>query len=253
MLSLVVWVLGLLLMAVLLVRACEKTLLRSYPLFYLYLSFILLKSSCLLWIYLKRPSDYGRFYWYIDPASSVLGCAVVWEIYRGALGRFPGAARMARNVLLLLLAAVLSKVISDTSNGIAWWPSGTLVELERNLRAVQAAVLIVLVGIIALYRIPVSRNVWGMMLGYGLFVGTNVIVLTLRVLLGNSFQEAWHYLQPLSYVSVLGIWCATLWSYLPLSVGKTNPKIEEDYQLLVRATRKGFLEARTYLRKALRP
>jgi hypothetical protein len=252
MLSLSVWVIGLALMAVVLARAWAGRFVFAYPLFYTYLSFVLLTSSGLLFIYSTKPSQYARFYWYIEFAGAVLGCAVVWEIYRRALGRFPGAARMARNVLLLTLALAVSKALADTASGTSRWPSKTLVALERDLRGVQAGGLVGLLAVLASYRIPLGKNLRGMMLGYGLLIGSNVVTLTFRELLGNAFQATWSYLQPLAYVTALLIWCASLWSYQPVPLPCANARIEHDYQSLVRATSKGLLEARSYLRKALR-
>lgn len=240
-------------MAVLLARACYARLVFKYPLFFVYLSFVLLTSSCLFLVYLTRRDRYGPFYWYVEFPTAALGCAVVWEIYRGALGHFPGAARMARNMLILALVIVLSKTIADAWLGSGWWPDRTMIELERDLRGVQAGVLIGLLAVIAVYRIPMGANLWGMMLGYGLLISSNVITLTLRGLLGHNFQTAWNYLQPLSYVAVLCIWCVGLWSYKPVALPENDPKIERDYQLLVGATSRALLQARTYLRRTLRP
>ncbi|HVH72046.1 MAG TPA: hypothetical protein VNB49_13160 [Candidatus Dormibacteraeota bacterium] len=202
-------------------------------------------------IYLAKPKYYARFYWYVEFVGVMLGCGVVWEIYRRALAHFPGAAQMARNVLLFILLMVLSKALVDTWNGAAWWAT-TAVELERNLRAVQAAVLIGFLMIAAFYRIPLGQNLWGMLLGYGLLISSSVIILAFRILLGASFQTAWRYLQPLSYLTVLYIWCTTLWSYKIAPLPKAEPKIEQDYQLLAAATRKGLLQARAYLARTMR-
>jgi len=252
MLSLAIWLAGTALLLVLLMRALRGGFIWKYPVFYAYLSFVLVKSACLLFTYLVEPNHYRSFYWHVELISAVLGCAVVWEIYRGALGRYPGAARMARNLLLVVIAMVFSKFLVDTWNGAAWWPAGAVLELERNLRAAQAVMLGGLVMVISVYRIPLGQNVWGMMLGYGLFISTNVITLALRVLLGDTFQDAWHYLQPLSYNAMLCIWCITLGSYKPVPIPKTEPSIEQDYQVLVAATSKGLAQARTYVRKAMR-
>lgn len=253
MLSLAVWVTTLILEALLLLRALAGAYLSKYKLFYVYLGTVFFQSFFLLVVYLAKPKYYSPLYWYAEFLSVVLGCGIVWEIYRRALGRFPGAARMARNVLLFILLLVFAKVLVNTWNATVWWPAGAVVELERNLRAVQATLLIGLVFVIAFYRIPLGLNLWGMMLGYGLFIGTSVIILAFRVLLGDSFQTAWHYLQPLSYLLVLCIWCIALWSYKAAPVPDTEPKIEQDYQLLARTTRKGLLQARAYLGRAMRP
>jgi hypothetical protein len=253
MLSLAVWLTTLVLETLLLFQAFKGEFLWKYTLFYLYLGSVFLQSFSLLIIYLAKPNYYAPLYWSAEFVSVVLGCGIVWEIYRGALGRFPGAARMARNVVLFILLMVFAKVLVNTWNGTVWRPAGMVVGLERDLRAVQAVMLIGLVIIIAFYRIPLGQNLWGMMLGYGLFIGTNVIILALRVLLGNSFQTAWHYLQPLSYLAVLCIWCITLWSYKAAPVPKTELQIEQDYQFLAGATKRGLLQARAYLTRAMRP
>jgi hypothetical protein len=253
MISLTIWMIGLILMAVQLARACTKKLIAKYPLFYIYLSCVLATSSCLLLIYLAKPRSYGAVYWYVEFLGASVGCAVVWEIYRVALRRFPGAARMARNVLVFLLALALSNVIADAWRGAAWWPVGTVVELERDLRGVQGAALIGLIAVIAFYRIPLGANLWGMTLGYGLLVSSNMITLTLRAFFGARFQTAWLYLQPVSYLAVLSIWCMSLWSYKPATLPARDPRIEQDYQLLARTTSRTLLQASNYLRKALRP
>lgn len=254
MFSLTIWGCGLVLITVLLARAFAKRLVSRYPLFYGYLSFVLLTSNCLLAIYLVRPEYYRPFYWYVEFVTAALGCGVVWEIYRGALKRFPGAARMARNVLLFLLAVVLSKAIADTWNGTAWQHGRTFwVEAERDLRGAQGIVLIGLIAVIALYRIPMGSNLWGMTLGYGLLIGSNVISLTLRAFLGEAFQNTWRYVQPLSYLAVLCVWGLALWSYRPAAAPKGSPEIEEDYEVLVASTTNALLRARLYLRRTLRP
>ncbi len=253
MFSLTVWLMTIALEGLLLFRAARGGFLKKYVPFYVYVSFVFCLSSVRLVIYLAEPTYYQSFYWHTQPLSVFVGCVVVWEIYRRALGRFPGAARMARNLLLLILLIVVAKVLANVPNVSAGWLTGTTAELERNLRAVQAVLLMGLVTVIASYRIPLGRNLWGMLLGYGLFVGTSVINLTLRVLLGDSFQTAWQYLQPLLYLTVLCVWCVMLWSYEAAPLPKTEPKIEHDYQLLAAATKKSLLRARAYLGRAMRP
>lgn len=253
MFSLAVWLTTLALEFLLLLRAFLGELLKKYYLFYIYLACVFLQSFSLLIIYLVWPESYRAFYWYAEFVSVVLGCGVVLAVYREALRLFPGAARMARNVLLFILLMAVSKGLVNTWNGTLWWPSGTVVALERDLRAVQAALLIGFVIVIALYRIPLGGNLRGILLGYGLFISSNVVVLALRVFLGDSFQTAWRYLQPLSYLVVLCVWCTTLWSYKAIPVPETEPRIEHDYQLLAAATRAGLRHARASLGRAIRP
>ena len=248
-----VWLAGLALEAVLLFRAARAGFVRKYVTFYLYLSCVFFQSFSLLIIYFVEPRYYKPFYWYAEFLSVVFGYGVILGIYRQALCRYPGAARMARNMLLFILTMVSSKVLFDTWSGTLWWPSGTVVTLERDFRAVQAVLLIGLLVVIAIYRIPLGQNLWGMIFGYGLFISTSVMILALRVLFGRGFQAEWRYLQPLSYLIVLCIWCITLWSYKAVPVPNTESGIERDYQRVAAVTREGLHHARASLGRAIRP
>lgn len=253
MFSLAVWVLGLVLEGLLLVRAILGGFFKKYPLFYLYVGWVFALSSVRLIIYLAEPAYYRVFYWYTQPFSVLVGCGLVWEVYRQALGRYPGAARMARNLFLFLLVMVLSKIMVNAWNGPVWWQAGTTAELERNMRAVQGTLLIALIIVLAHYAIPLGRNLKGMILGYVLFISTSVIDLTLRLFLGDSFQKSWQYLQPVFYLAALTVWGFTLWSYQTIPLPATASKIEADYQILATTTRKRLLQVRAYLARAIRP
>jgi hypothetical protein len=253
MFSLSIWCATLALEFLLLIRALNGAFLRKYALFYVYVGWVLALSSVRLIIYLTEPAYYRAFYWHSQPLSVLIGCGVLWEIYRQALAGYPGAARMARNVLFFSVLVVFSKVLVKAWTDPRWWIAETTAELERNMRVVQAILLIALVLVLAQYAIPLGRNLKGMILGYGLFISTSVINLTLRLFLGDSFQKSWQYLQPIFYLAVLSVWCWTLWSYQAAPLPATEAKIEEDYQLLAAGTRKRLFLIRSYLGRAIRP
>jgi hypothetical protein len=98
-----------------------------------------------------------------------------------------------------------------------------------------------------------GRNVKGILNGYGLFIASCVVTLTLRASIGRQFQASWVLIQPLCYTAVLLIWCGSLWNYSPAAALESRPKIEEDYEALARVTRKGLIQARGYLDKSVRP
>jgi len=206
----------------------------------------------LLVIYLFKFKYYRSLYWYGEFISIAIGCGVSWEIFRLVLGRYPGAGRMARNVLLFVIIMVCTKGLANAWNGAVAWP-GTAIELERNLRAIQALSLIVLAVLSSHYAIPMVRNVKGIFVGYALFIATSVMTLTLRASLGTTFRTAWEFFQPFCYAAVLGIWCTALWSYERGPQLETQSKIEADYQSIVLVTRKGLSQARALLGKAMRP
>ena len=239
--------------AVLLLRAVRGKFFAKYSLFYAYLLCILLQSPVRIYFMLWHPELYPSFYWNTQYIDGLLGCGIIFELYRQGLIHFPGAARMARNILAFVFAIVISKVLANALSGSVWSPVRTDADLERYLRMVQSVFLIVLIALFYYYAIPLSKNLRGMMLGYGLFLGTSVVNLTFRAQLGSTFQVWWVYLQPLSYVLVLAIWCPALWSYAPMPLPGPESKLEYDYQLLSTETKKHLVQVRSYLSKAVHP
>jgi hypothetical protein len=232
-------------------RAVASEWFQKYRLFFAYVACVFAQDLFFLEVYFNARKFYSSMYWSAEFLTVVLGCGVTWEIFQGTLKRCRGAARMASSVLIFVLVTAISKIAVNVWDGVAPWP-GTMVELERNLRTVQAAFLIALGLLVVYYGIPMGRNLIGIFFGYGLFISTSVLNLTLRAFLGAPFQAAWVYLQPLCYLAVLTIWCVSLWNYREVPAPRVEPRIESDYEQLALATRKGFLQVRAYLDKGFR-
>jgi len=251
MLSTALWIMALALESALLLRAFQANFLKHYRLFYLYLGWVLISDVSRILFYYLLPKTYGYAYWYSQFISVVVGCAVVWEAYKVALGRYPGTARIARDVLPFMFILALTRVLVKAWNSPNWIPGKTTLETERDLRTVQLALLLGLVALFASYAIPLGRNLKGIIYGYGLFIATSVVHLTLRDYLGDSFQRSWQYIQPACYVLVLLAWCVSLWSYAPIPEPTTDPGLEADYESLVATTKRKLQSVRGYLLKAM--
>jgi hypothetical protein len=246
------WLAGVALEGTILARALVVGWFRKCPYFFGYLASVFVQDVFFLAVYIFKFKYYKPIYWYAEFFSLLMGCGVTWEIFRLILGRYPGAGRMARNVLAIVLLGVFSKGLVDAWNGGIPW-AVTMVELERNLRAIQALSLIVLALLIAYYRVPLGRYAKGIFAGYGIFIATMVVTLTLRASIGQAFQAAWVFVQPHCYAASLGIWCVSLWSEERSPVEQSQSKIEEDYQSLALLTRRSLVQAREFLGKTIRP
>jgi hypothetical protein len=82
---------------------------------------------------------------------------------------------------------------------------------------VQIAATLVLTAVVLVYRIPISRNLKGIIFGYGFYLGTVVMNLTFLGILGERVQLASSRIQAVSYTATLAIWNAALWSYEPVT------------------------------------
>jgi hypothetical protein len=189
-------------------------------------------------------------YWVTEFLGFILGCWLALEIYRVALADYPGTAKMARQILLFLFAMALAKAAAAL-----WADPGLLLEstplqVERALRTAQAIAIVALVTVFASYSIPFGRNLRGILLGYGLFIGGRVICLTFLPPQGHHF---WFYAYSASYTVTLGLWLGYLWSYEPSAAPMARVELEQDYQRTAAVTRRRLQEASEYLRKAVRP
>jgi hypothetical protein len=251
MLGLVIWWSGIALEVLLLVRGLQGKFLARYPVFYVYILFVWMQSLLRFSIYHTRPQLYLPVYWITEYAGVLIGCGVVFEIFRVGLAAYPGTARMARNLLAFVFVMALTRGLVETWNNPHWWSVTTTIDFERALRTVQSLAIIALVALSLFYSIPFGRNLRGILLGYGLFVGFSVIQLTLVANNLSRFYSFWARVQPGSYFVVLGLWAVHLWSYAPNPEPKRAVRLEEQYQRIAATTSRRLREGRGYLAKVV--
>jgi hypothetical protein len=157
---------------------------------------------------------------------------------------------MARILVSAVYATVLIEFVVKMFSGRAEELIGSIVRLERNLQSVQAVLLILFVMLVWYYAIPLGRNVQGLVQGYGLFVGTRLITLTLRAFLGTPFYSWWYYSEPICVLATLLIWSLAFRSYHPNPVPDRSIELERDYELAVQRTTEAIATARGYLARA---
>jgi hypothetical protein len=252
MLGQAIWWGSILLETLLLVRGLRGRLLARYPVFYGYIAFVWLQSLLRFSIYHWRPQLYVPVYWITQALGVLIGCAVVFEVYRVGLRAYPGTARMARNVLAFVFVMALTKALVDTWNDPHWLWIVSNVDVERALRIVQSFAILALVLLFLSYSIPFGRNLRGILLGYGLFVAASVIQLTFVTNGDSRFNTFWSYVSPGSYFAVLGVWAVHLWSYRANPEPEESVELEAQYQRLATATSHRLREARGYIEKAVR-
>jgi hypothetical protein len=252
MLSQFVWWGGIALEIFLLTRGLREKLVSRYPVFYTYVAFILAQDLFRFVIYGWYRDSYRDIYWFTEFVALILGCGVVFEIYRVGLSAYPGAARMARNALGLVFACALAKGIVQATSDRRWWMEAATTDIEAALRTVEALALIFLAGLFLFYSVPFGKNLRGIVLGHGLFVSISAIGLTFVSSSTDQTREWLSAVYRISYLAVLGVWLVHLWSYQRSPAPVETARIEEDYQRLAAASHRRLQEARGYLAKAVR-
>ena len=232
----------------LLARAIGTKFYTKYTSFYFYVSCVLLVDLFRLAVFTALPNSYPLFYWRTQFLAATVGYAVILEMYTQALKKCRGVVRVANGLLLCILAAVMLKVIAGAVSGSGWSPGETMAALERDMRALQAALLLVIIALLAYYKIPTGKNLMGIVVGYSCYVATSVVCLGFGSLPGFGPRPAWRSVQPIAYLATLLIWCSTLWSYHPNPEPDRGSKIERDYKLLSDQTKRILSKARSYLK-----
>jgi hypothetical protein len=248
MLSQAIWWIAITLEGLLLIRGLRGQLFSKHPVFYAYIAFVLSQSFVRLFVYYHFELEFYRYvYWLTEFLGVAIGCGVLFEIYRVGLWAYPGTARMARKVLLLVSFMAIAKGLIAAASHPGWWAEATVTEIEQALRVVQALAVTALVILFLAYAIHFGTNLRGILLGYSLFVDARIVCLPFLPIKGHNF---WFYAYSASYPLVLSIWVAHLWSYSPEP--KQESHLEQDYQRIAAATRLRLSAVRGYLGRAVR-
>ncbi len=225
-----IWSTAITLEVVILLRGALTGLLKKYPLFFTYIACVLLAEIIGLLTRAWAPRLYEPLYWPADLATILASYAVMVEIFRWSTRHKPGIRRLTQRALLSAVAA-----------------------LGRDLRYVEAGVLLLMLWLLLRYRIPLGRNLRGLLIGYFLWVSINVVNLAFWFVPGNEFSNLLRGLLPTTYVLTLGVWCVALWSAYKERTQPAETKIERDYELLAAKTQAVLARASTRLVRIMRP
>lgn len=249
----ILWWSGPALEFLILLRAARGRFLRKYPFFFSYIFCVLVIDCISNPFHRMDPSHYAVWYWSTQFLTLIVGYGIILEISNHALEAYPGAERCSRFLVIALFTIIFGYVAFQGLLSAQWSPAATNAELERDLRVVQALLLVSILFVVSYFRIALGKNLKGIILGYGLFLGTSVMILAIQAYAGKSFQAIWNISQPFFYLASLSFWTVALWSYQPNPKPEVPSSLEADYRVLATKT-KGMLQLmRASLGKAARP
>jgi hypothetical protein len=248
-----IWWTAIALEVVILLRGARTGLLKRYPLFFTYIGCVLLTEIIGLLTNALAPKSYELVFWPADLATILASYAVMVEIFRWSTRHKPGIRRITQRALLTVFSVTVAYTASNFVRGKFSSPSRAVAALGRDLRYVEAAVLLLMLWLLVRYRIPLGRNLRGLLIGYCFWVGMNVVNLAFWFVPGNEFSSLLRGMLPTTYVLTLGAWCVTLWFAYPESVQPAETKIERDYELLAARTQGVLARTSSSLARIIRP
>ncbi|HEV2288796.1 MAG TPA: hypothetical protein VGR81_07575 [Candidatus Acidoferrales bacterium] len=203
-------------------------------------------------IYKNLPGTYAAFYWSTAFLTAIVGYGVILEIYGRTLEKFSGVARFMRIVLVGVLLAVIGRALLQLFGNSPSLLASSAALLEQDLRILQAVFLAALLGIFTFYRIPIGKNLRGIIAGYTLYIGVRIIELTIYTRFRKAEGIFISKLEPVSYLICLGIWTTALWSRSAEPNVEMASNIERDYEQLAGLTKSKLIRARAYLTRTVR-
>ena len=247
------WWAGISLETMILLRAFRSRMFSIYPLFYAYVVCVLGSEISRLVIYRYWAPLYTNWWWGTEFLSLLVGYFVIFDIFEKALAEFEGVKRLARVVGLVVLAGIVGFTTFQLLARNHLEQGLTSVEVERNLRCAELILLGGILFLAAYYSIPMGRNLKGIILGYGVYVGTVVIGDATWSYLGESSRAIVSTVRGDSYFAALMVWTVTLWSFHANPVPIRPSVLGEDYQAMVTKTKDAIRDVRSHFHKGGRP
>jgi hypothetical protein len=248
-----IWLIAIALEAAILFRGLRTGLQKRYLFFYCYIGCLFLIEVLRFLCLSLTPNLYGAFYWQSELLRIVASYAVIFEIFKRALRRNLGVARIAQELLLVVFVLALTYAASDLLHGgLASVPRATA-DLGRYLLYLEGALLLVMLWLFGRYRISFGRNLLGLTLGYSLLIALDVVNVAFLSTPGHESSIALRKLIPITHLITFIIWCGSLWSSLPEPLPPAESAIDRDYALLAAKTRAAFAHLSARVGRTLRP
>jgi len=165
---------------------------------------------------------YGVMFCYaiISTAMAIpVGCVIVAEILRYVLSPHEKLEKFFR----FLRVAIAAVILYGSVGYMRLPPTGTAnkglfvagLTLTRDFRLAQVVLMLAIVAVLFFYRIPLGKNLKGMLLGFGVYAGAQIVLYSLRLRVGHPLFGGWLNLTSLSYALCALIWLVSFWSYHP--------------------------------------
>ncbi|HEV2235013.1 MAG TPA: hypothetical protein VGV68_16615 [Terriglobia bacterium] len=194
---------------------------NKYPIFYSYIFFVMVTDGVSYAIYLLYPHYYASVFWFCFIAWLVAEFAVLAEASDHIFKPYPPIRRLGRLLtvcicVIFFVVYVAPPLLQPQSSRAA------MLELVKRSSLTKAVLILVLLGAARLYRLPLGKNVSGLMLGFATYLAFNIANMALDQKYGGAgYAGIFAIVGPVSFVVALAIWNVALWRFDPaLSRGR---------------------------------
>src|SRR3954470_19603353 len=187
---------------------------KRFPMFWTYTLYQIALTIALMAFYQLGDMEYFFAYWAGAAVSSFLGFAVIYKCFSQALQPYETLRDLGR--LLFRWAAIVMGIVGFIF--VLSTPSGTehtlfvrnILILERGIRVVQCGMLLLLYLFSHHVGITWRNQLFGVVLGFGVFASLNLLMFSLRSRFGEDWNAGASVMNSLSYLFTTGICAAYL-------------------------------------------
>lgn len=242
--------LDMLLQIVLVTRSAVNGSFVKYPLFFFPLVSSLIGTVTLLVVFRIDLPAYAQWYWCAEFVTLALCCGSCPEILRHGCAHNRATRRFALAVNASLAVSICLFMAIFLTGAGDWSRSKYFYALERDFRGAEALIYAAMVAGILYFGIPLGRNLKSILLGYGLYIGSSLLLLSMTVQFPHYFGRGWNPVPALCYGASLVIYLVGLWNYDP----PPQPEHATELAARVREALNSYIEyckARLRLRPAV--
>jgi hypothetical protein len=211
-LSLALVVLGEGLEVVLIARALVTRTTQKFPLFYSYIVFVLgceIIASFILFFY---HADYASFFWFYLLTRMFAEFAVLWGVSDHIFQPYPLVRNMGRLVIILtcIVFALWYWVPLARNPQPSWIMYLNLIKISAITKAAAIAALL---AFARSFRIQVSRNGGGILLGFAAYLTAHAVLFGAATHFGRAiYAPVLSLTGPAGFGVCLVIWTVALWN-----------------------------------------
>jgi hypothetical protein len=210
-----VWFSGSLIEVAILARSIQCKSFAKYSLFYAYIMCLFGVSFVVRVAGIARASDLIRFYLPLEFITCVLGCGVMLEIIRHVFAEHASLERFARRAAVVVFGMIFLELAILAALLLHWSAANYVAHVAMDLLLAQGAGLTAILFLIGFYGIEVGRNMRGIIVGFGVYLGVSLILWPLTAFFGMQVYAAWRIVQVSPYLAPLCIWAVALCTYEP--------------------------------------
>jgi hypothetical protein len=204
-------------LGLIILRAFQGKYLWRFPFLYSYVGFVFCTAPALYFVVQRIwPESYPSWYWLYYLTSLVVEFAVLIEIADQIFRPYPAVRQLGRLITIGTCVGfsatwIIPALLRATTSSIA------ILTFAQETDVAKVAMILGLLITIRYFRIPLGKNISGILWGFAFYVTVGSVIFTGAILYGRDlFAQALYILLPSSYFTCLLVWVVALWRYEPI-------------------------------------